>query len=233
MNGSLLGPIFGRDEIQRTLAKADAPYICIEKEKNLLARTAAEIANGKVVGWFQGRMEFGPRALGSRSIIGDPRNPKMQSAMNLRIKFRESFRPFAPCVLEEDMGDYFQLDRPSPYMLLVAEVRDEIRRDRSSLPAITHVDMSARVQTADRVRNGMFWKLLREFKAQTGCGVLINTSFNIRGEPIVCTPEDAYRCFMATDMDILVIGDCFLQKSDQPEQSRKRQQEYIDSFQLD
>ena len=192
---------------------------------------------GQVVGWFHGRMEFGPRALGARSIIGDARNEAMQATMNLRIKFRESFRPFAPCVLEEDVSRYFELDRPSPYMLLVADVRKELRREltpeqvrlmkdpdlrkrvnvpRSSLPAITHVDMSARVQTVDEARHGRYYRLMKEFKRQTGCGVIINTSFNIRGEPIVCTPQDAYRCFLASDMDVLVLENCLLRRSEQP-----------------
>ncbi len=223
-------------------------------EPELLRFTAEAMACQQVVGWFHGRMEFGPRALGCRSIIGDARSEQMQSAMNLRIKFRESFRPFAPCVLREDVDRYFQLDRESPYMLLVAEVRPELRcpltpeqqrlmRDpdlrkrvnvkRSTLPAITHVDMSARIQTVDAERHGRFYRLMREFKRQTGCGVIINTSFNIRGEPIVCTPQDACRCFLATDMDMLVLENCLLYKHEQPRQNAQARKEYIDSFILD
>ena len=199
-------------------------------------------------------MEFGPRALGSRSILGDPRSEKMQSIMNLRIKYRESFRPFAPSVLLEDVAEYFELDCESPYMLLVADVRKELRctltetqqqlmKDpdlrkrvnvrRSSLPAITHVDMSARIQSVDGKRNGRYYRLIREFKRQTGVGVIINTSFNIRGEPIVCTPQDAYRCFMASDMDVLVLENCILYKSEQPQQSAAEREKYIGSFSLD
>jgi carbamoyltransferase len=199
-------------------------------------------------------MEFGPRALGARSIIGDARNEAMQATMNLRIKFRESFRPFAPCVLEEEVNRYFDLDRPSPYMLLVADVRKELRREltpeqvslmkdpdlrkrvnvpRSSIPAITHVDMSARVQTVDEARHGRYYRLMKEFKRQTGCGVIINTSFNIRGEPIVCTPQDAYRCFLASEMDVLVLENCLLRRSEQPALSPEERQKYIASFKLD
>ena len=209
---------------------------------------------GQVVVWFYGRMEFGPRALGARSIIGDARNETMQATMNLRIKFRESFRPFAPCVLEEDVSRYFEPDRPSPYMLLVADVRKELRREltpeqvrlmkdpdlrkrvnvpRSSLPAITHVDMSARVQTVDEAWHGKYYRLMKEFKRQTGCGVIINTSFNIRGEPIVCTPQDAYRCFLASEMDVLVLENCLLRRSEQPALSAEERQKYIASFKLD
>jgi carbamoyltransferase len=199
-------------------------------------------------------MEFGPRALGARSIIGDSRSEKMQSQMNLRIKFRESFRPFAPSVLAEDVPEYFELDRESPYMLLVAPVRKDKRCElseeqkrlmkdpdlrkrvnvkRSELPAITHVDMSARIQSVDEKRNGRYYRLIREFKKQTGVGVVINTSFNIRGEPIVCTPQDAYRCFMASDMDVLVLENCILYKSEQPQQSDSEREKYIGSFSLD
>ena len=199
-------------------------------------------------------MEFGPRALGSRSIIGDARNEQMQSTMNLRIKYRESFRPFAPCVLQEDVAEYFDLDRESPYMLLVADVRKElgdaltaeehklmkdpdlrkrVNVKRSSIPAVTHVDMSARIQTVDETRHGRFYRLMKEFKRQTGCGVIINTSFNIRGEPIVCTPQDAYRCFIATEMDMLVLENCIFRRSEQPASDQAERKKYIDSFQLD
>ena len=230
------------------------PHHYHEDESTLLEETARAMQEGKVVGWFQGRMEFGPRALGSRSIIGDARSEQMQSVMNLRIKYRESFRPFAPCVLLEDVEQYFELDRESPYMLLVAHVQKELLAKltdeqielmkspdlrkrvnvaRSTLPAITHVDMSARVQTVDEPRHGRYYRLIKEFKRQTGCGVIINTSFNVRGEPIVCTPEDAFRCFMATDMDVLVLENFILRKEDQPEQDSSARQQYIDSFSLD
>lgn len=254
IKGSLLGPKFGNDEIRAFLEKEKVPHTYHEKEEDLLRDTAREMADQKVIGWFYGRMEFGPRALGSRSIIGDARSEAMQSQMNLRIKFRESFRPFAPCVLAEEVSDYFDLDRESPYMLIVADVRKEHWNDltdeqralmkdpdlrkrvnvpRSTLPAITHVDMSARVQTVDEKRHGRYYRLMKEFKAQTGCGVIINTSFNIRGEPIVCTPQDAYRCFMASDMDVLVLENCILRKTEQPRQDESEKKKYIDSFKLD
>jgi carbamoyltransferase len=254
LKGSLLGPAYTNEQIQSFLAERKAPHTCIENEKDLLQTVAEEIAAGKVVGWFHGRMEFGPRALGARSIIGDARNEQMQSTMNLRIKFRESFRPFAPCVLREEVEKYFELDRDSPYMLLVADVRKELRHElsseqiklmkdsdlrkrvnvaRSSLPAITHVDMSARVQTVDGERHGRFYRLMKEFQRQTGCGVIINTSFNIRSEPIVCTPQDAYRCFMATEMDLLVLENCVLRRQEQKQPSQGERRQYIESFQLD
>jgi len=254
LKASLLGPRYSNAEIRKALDSTAAKYQFHEEEADLLSETAKAMADGKVVGWFQGRMEFGPRALGSRSIIGDPRNTEMQTQMNLRIKFRESFRPFAPCVLAEEVAEYFDLDRESPYMLLVADVKKNLWSDltdeekrlmkdpdlrkrvnvaRSSLPAITHVDMSARVQTVDEERHGRYYRLIKEFKRLTDCGVIINTSFNIRGEPIVCTPEDAYRCFMATDMDILVLENCLLRKEEQPQQDRSAQANYLESFALD
>jgi carbamoyltransferase len=254
LKGSLLGPAFSDAAIRASLDSQGAKYAFYDDEPELLERVAAEMAEGKVVGWFQGRMEFGPRALGARSIIGDARKVEMQSQMNLRIKFRESFRPFAPCVLVEDASAYFQLDCESPYMLLVAEVNPDLRLPlspeqealavdadlrrrvnvpRSTIPAVTHVDMSARIQTVDEPRHGRFYRLIREFKKQTGCSVIINTSFNIRGEPIVCTPEDAYRCFMSSDMDILVLERAILRRSDQPAFDEKERREYVDSFQLD
>ena len=216
------GPSFGEAEIKDALDRAGARYRRLP-EAELLESVAAMLAEGAVVGWFQGRMEFGPRALGNRSILGDPRNSKMQSVMNLKIKYRESFRPFAPAVLVERAADYFELDRPSPYMALVANVREELRQPmsdeqhrlfgidklnvpRSSIPAVTHVDYSARIQSVDARTNPRFHRLLERFAARTGCAVLVNTSFNVRGEPIVCTPEDAYRCFMRTEMDVLVLG---------------------------
>jgi carbamoyltransferase len=254
LKGSWLGPRFSPDDIRRALAARQANAHEMPSETTLLETVAREIAAGKVVGWFHGRMEFGPRALGARSILGDPRSPAMQQRMNLRIKFRESFRPFAPCVLAEDVGEYFALDRESPYMLLVADVQPALRRPlsdadrsamtdpdlrrrvnvpRSSIPAVTHVDMSARVQTVDPDRHGRFYRLLHEFKRQTGCSVLINTSFNVRGEPIVCTPDDAYRCFMASEMDVLVLEDFVLYRGEQPVQSAAARQQYVDSFHLD
>jgi carbamoyltransferase len=233
MRGSLLGPSFSDKEIQRTVDRYDAVAERYDDFTALAADVASRLAEGKVVGWFQGRMEFGPRALGGRSILGDARNPEMQKKMNLKIKYREGFRPFAPTVLEEDVDKHFELDRPSPYMLLVVPVREEKRTPlpadyndralyerlyflRSDLPAITHVDYSARIQTVNEEVNPRYWHLLQAFKRLTGYGVLVNTSFNVRGEPIVCTPEDAYRCFMRTEMDCLVIGNFLMDKEHQP-----------------
>jgi carbamoyltransferase len=254
LRGSLLGPKFSNGEVRRFLESKNIPHHFFADEAELLAKTVEAMLEEKVVGWFQDRMEFGPRALGARSIIGDSRNEKMQSQMNLRIKFRESFRPFAPSVLAEDVPEYFELDRESPYMLLVAPVREDKRcvltdeqrefmRDpdlrkrvnvkRSLIPAITHVDMSARIQSVNEKRNGRYYRLIREFKRQTGCGVIINTSFNIRGEPIVCTLEDAYRCFLASDMDVLVLENFILYKHEQPKQSEREREKYISSFSLD
>jgi carbamoyltransferase len=237
-HGSLLGPAYANEDIALYLDSMGAEYEWFEEEGALLNEVARLVADEKVVGWFQGRMEFGPRALGCRSIIGDPRSPRMQQKMNVSIKFRESFRPFAPCVLQEHVHDYFEM-RPgeeSPYMLLVAPVRDKWRTalsdedrrrmadpdlrvrvsvPRSTIPAITHVDYSARVQTVDATRHGRYYRLMQRFHALTGCPVIVNTSFNIRGEPIVCTPEDAYRCFMATDMDVLVLENHVLRKDAQ------------------
>ena len=247
MKGSYLGPRFSSDEIQQYLDDVRAIYTYFNEAE--LCKTVANIlAKGNVVGWFQGRMEFGPRALGDRSIIGDPRNEKMQSVMNLKIKYRESFRPFAPSVLAEKVSDYFELDHNSPYMLLVAEVKEELRVamteeqkqlfgieklniPRSQLPAITHVDYSARVQTVHPETNPRYYQLISEFEALTGCGVLVNTSFNVRGEPIVCTPEDAYRCFMRTEMDYLVLENYVLAKTDQPQV--KKDETWQQEFELD
>jgi carbamoyltransferase len=236
--GSLLGPTFDNDDIELFLGAVGAISTRIDDETALVDRVARLIAEEKVIGWFQGPMEFGPRALGCRSIIGDARSPRMQQKMNVSIKFRESFRPFAPCVLREHVDEYFEM-RPgedSPYMLLVAPVRDQWRTSlsdedrrrmedpdlrirvsvpRSTVPAITHVDYSARVQTVDAVRHGRYYRLMKRFHALTGCPIIVNTSFNIRGEPIVCTPEDAYRCFMATDMDCLVLENHVLLKEEQ------------------
>jgi carbamoyltransferase len=231
MRGGFLGPQYSTSQIERYLEEHGAPYtkLC---ECELVARVAKALAAGKVVGWFQGRMEFGPRALGGRSILGDARSPKMQSTMNLKIKYRESFRPFAPSVLRERLSDYFALDVDSPYMLLVAPVRDDRRTapiatqqnlwgidllnlPRSDIPAVTHLDYSARIQTVHRETNPRYYALLKAFEAETGCGVVVNTSFNVRGEPIVCTPADAHRCFMRTEMDVLVLENCILEKSAQ------------------
>ncbi|HJU12079.1 MAG TPA: carbamoyltransferase [Candidatus Binataceae bacterium] len=232
MRGSFLGPSFDAEYIRRFLEQTRAPFELLDDDQ-LLPEVAELVSRGAVVGWFQGRMEFGPRALGNRSIIGDPRNPKMQSVMNVKIKFRESFRPFAPAVLYERVADYFELDRPSPYMALVAPICRELRiplepeQDnlfgidklnvpRSTIPAITHVDYSARVQTVHEETNPRFYQLLRQFEALTGCAVLVNTSFNVRGEPIVCSPEQAYRCFMRTGIDYLVLENFLLDKRTQP-----------------
>lgn len=252
-HGSLLGPEYSDAQIVKVLENHEAVFKRCVSDEELCELVARLIASENVVGWFQGRMEFGPRALGGRSILGDARSEKMQSVMNLKIKFRESFRPFAPIVLREHVDQYFQMrpDQESPYMLLVAPVRDELRTPlgpeyegsfgidklnfrRSSLPAITHVDYSARIQTVDRVRNPLLHALMTTFHRQTGCPVMINTSFNVRSEPIVCTPEDAYRCFMMTDMDVLVLGRNILLKSEQKQQvSDDRRAEHLAQFQLD
>ncbi|HST49203.1 carbamoyltransferase family protein [Jatrophihabitans sp.] len=234
MSGALLGPEFSDAEISEFLTGHGYPHTSYPDDDRLYAETAAELAGGAVVGWFQGRMEYGPRALGARSILGDPRNPEMQRTMNLKIKFRESFRPFAPAVLAEDAGKYFDIRGDSPYMLMVCEISEAIRAGaalsaagprrslgsinevRSQLPAITHVDLSARVQTVDDHRNAPLAGLLRAFKEATGCSVLVNTSFNVRGEPIVHTPQEAYACFMRTGIDVLVLGRHLLRKADQP-----------------
>ncbi|MEV7007429.1 carbamoyltransferase [Streptosporangium sp. NPDC051022] len=230
MSGSLLGPAFDDDAIAAYLEANAIPHRRLSEDE-LVKQVAAGLAQSKIVGWFQGRMEFGPRALGARSILGDPRDPQMQSAMNLKIKFRESFRPFAPVVLAEDAKDYFDLRQESPYMLVVAQVAaaqqvewnaagaaglDLLRVQRSTIPAVTHVDCSARVQTVDGKDNPRYHRLLTEFKARTGCPVLVNTSFNVRGEPIVKSPDQAYACFMRTNIDMLAMGCFLLEKSEQP-----------------
>jgi carbamoyltransferase len=229
--GSYLGPKFDNGHIAGYLKKNNIPYTELSDEE-MPGRIAELIADEKVVGWFQGRMEFGPRALGGRSIIGDARSPKMQETMNLKIKFRESFRPFAPSVIRERVADFFEIDRESPYMLLVAPVKKEIRREmtdeeqklfgleklhvsRSSIPAITHVDYSARIQTVNGEHNKAYYEMIKKFDEKQGCPVIINTSFNVRGEPIVCTPQDAYLCFMRTNMDYLILENCLLDKRDQ------------------
>ena len=246
MQGSYLGPEFSQTEIEERLAAAGAKFTVID-EPELLERTCDALEAGHAVGWFQGRMEFGPRALGARSILGDPRNPEMQKMLNLKIKYRESFRPFAPSVLREDVTDYFELDADSPYMLLVANVKrnrcrpmtaehehlfgiDKLNVARSDIPAVTHVDYSARIQTVHAETNPRYHALLSTFKRRTDCAVLVNTSFNVRGEPIVCTPEDAFRCFMGTEMDTLVIGNAMLRKGEQPQHLAE---DYKNKFEAD
>ncbi|MFH1571188.1 MAG: carbamoyltransferase [Gemmatimonadota bacterium] len=247
MEAAYLGPAYSADEIRAFLAAQEAPAQALEAAE-LPGRVAQLLADEKVVGWFQGRMEFGPRALGARSILGDPRSPRMQSQMNLKIKYRESFRPFAPTVLRERVGEWFELEADSPYMLLVAPVRPERRIEmtpeqralfgierlhvpRSQIPAVTHVDYSARVQTVAREDNPPYYDLIQAFGSLTGCPVVVNTSFNVRGEPIVNSPEDAYRCFMRTEMDYLVLGDYLLDKRDQPRW--QDQAAWQEEFQLD
>ena len=232
MRGAFLGPSYSDDEVEAFLRSQGAVYERLPPEE-LEERAAAELDRGAILGWFQGRMEFGPRALGGRSILGDARKPDMQSRMNLKIKHRESFRPFAPVVLRERVSDYFELDRDSPYMLLVAPVRKELRQEetaeakaifgierlnmpRSEIPAVTHIDYSARIQTVTREDNRAAYGLLKAFERRTGCGVLVNTSFNVRGEPIVMTPEQAWACFMRTEMDLLAIGNILVERSKQP-----------------
>ena len=214
MQGALLGPGFTPAEIRRALDAGGARYTELS-DTDLLAATVTALEEGKAVGWFQGRMEFGPRALGNRSILADARSPSMQRTLNLRVKRRESFRPFAPSVLRADAPDWFEIDRDSPYMLFVAPVRSGGRSRRPEIPAVTHVDGSARIQTVHRETNPRFHALLAAFKARTGCPVLVNTSFNVDGEPIVCTPADAWRCFLGTDIERLAIGNCFVRKEDQ------------------
>ena len=245
MSGSFLGPSFGNDDIRRRLQAGGAVFDDMDDDA-LLDRTAHALADGKTVGWFQGRMEFGPRALGARSILADPRNPAMQRTLNLKVKHRESFRPFAPSVLRDEVSEWFELDSDSPYMLLVADVAshrriaapangelfgiDKLNVVRSELPAITHVDHSARLQTVHAETNPRYHALVSRFKAITGCPVVVNTSFNVRGEPIVCTPEDAFRCYMGTDIDILVAGNCFLRKE---AQATTLKVDYASSFEPD
>ncbi|QPN68559.1 carbamoyltransferase [Synechococcus sp. CBW1006] len=247
MKGTYLGPDFSNDEITKYLRQINAPFHT-HSDPELFERLAEELEKGHVIGWFNGPMEFGPRALGGRSIIGDPRNQKMQSVMNLKIKYRESFRPFAPSVLEEDVSNQFEMNAKSPYMLLVAPVKKELCRKmteeedklfgidklnipRSSLPAITHVDYSARVQTVSNNTNPRYYNLINAFKQKAGCPTIVNTSFNVRGEPIVCTPQDAYRCFMRTEMDILVLQNQILYKSEQPKV--EKDETWMQEFELD
>jgi carbamoyltransferase len=231
MRGSYLGPEFKQGEIETRLAGCGARFTVLD-DTALTNASADALAAGNALGWFQGRMEFGPRALGARSILGDARSPAMQSVLNLKVKYRESFRPFAPSVLREDVDAWFELDGDSPYMLIVADVIKSRRRQmtaaeqqlfgieklnvpRSDIPAVTHVDYSARIQTVHHDTNPRFHALISAFKSRTGCPIVVNTSFNVRGEPIVCTPEDAFRCFMGTEIETLAIGNCFLRKEDQ------------------
>jgi carbamoyltransferase len=246
MRGAYLGPSFTQSDIESELIEAGAKFTVLPEDR-LLDATAQALANGKAVGWFQGRMEFGPRALGARSILGDARSPAMQKLLNLKVKYRESFRPFAPSVLREDVADWFEMDADSPYMLLVAPVKqnrqrtmsedeqklfgiDKLNVSRSDIPAVTHVDYSARIQTVHADTNPRYHALISSFKKLTGCPVLVNTSFNVRGEPIVCSPRDAFSCFMGTEIEMLVIGDCVLHKEDQDPKLRL---DYKDRFELD
>ncbi|WP_119270106.1 carbamoyltransferase family protein [Taklimakanibacter deserti] len=246
MAGAYLGPSYDQADIEARLSQAGAKFEVVD-DVTLLSRSADALADGKAVGWHQGRMEFGPRALGNRSILGDPRSPKMQSVLNLKVKFRESFRPFAPSVLREHVAEWFELDTDSPYMLMVADVVQDRRKTmseeeqklfgidklnipRSDIPAVTHVDYSARIQTVSADTNPRYHALISAFKERTGCPVLVNTSFNVRGEPLVCTPEDAFRCFMGTDIEVLAVGNCYLRKEEQ-DPSLKRS--YEDQFELD
>ena len=246
MSGSYLGPEYSQDEVEKKLKELGTNFEILDNEQ-LIEKTALELSNGKAVGWFQGRMEFGPRALGCRSILGDARSENMQKTLNLKVKYRESFRPFAPSVIREDLPTWFDLDCDSPYMLLVSGVANEKRRimteeekaffgidklnvKRSDIPAVTHVDYSARVQTVHEETNPKYYKLISEFKKKTGCPVIVNTSFNVRGEPIVNTPEDAFKCFMGTEMDTLVIENCFVKKK---EQNKFQKKDYKDKYELD
>jgi carbamoyltransferase len=227
MDKAYFGPEFTNQEIKNFLDFHKVKYKYYQDTAGLIKDTAKLIKNQFVVGWFQGRMEYGPRALGNRSILADPRNPENQDRVNLKIKFREDFRPFAPTVLEECLNDYFDIDRPSPFMLLVCQVKD----NPSPIPAVTHKDYSARIQSVSKTQNPFYHRLIKEFKHQTGCGVLINTSFNVRGEPIVCTPQDAYNCFMGTNMDYLAIGNFLLDKKKM--KISKTHKEFKDKFELD
>ncbi|WP_395696556.1 carbamoyltransferase [Methylocella sp.] len=247
MKGSYLGPAYAQEDVEARLAAAGAVFSVVDEDAHLVEKTAAALAAGQAVGWHQGRMEFGPRALGARSILGDPRSPTMQKALNLKVKYRESFRPFAPSVLREDVSDWFELDADSPYMLIVAPVKAERRRKmtaqeetlfgidklnvpRSDIPAVTHVDYSARVQTVHKETNPLYYALISRFKELTGCPVLVNTSFNVRGEPIVNTPEDAFRCFMGSEIEFLAVGRCVLHKD---RQNPALKLDYKNAFELD
>lgn len=246
MKGAYLGPEFAQADIEKRLAAAGARFSVLPQQE-IIETTAADLAEGKAVGWFQGRMEFGPRALGGRSILGDARSPKMQQLLNLKVKYRESFRPFAPSVLREDVADWFEIDTDSPYMLMVADVVkprrkamsaaeqalfgiDKLNVPRSDVPAVTHVDYSARIQTVHADTNPAYHGLISAFKKKTGCPVVVNTSFNVRGEPLVCTPEDAFRCFMGTEIEVLVVGNCRMEKAAQDASLKLN---YETAFELD
>ena len=246
MKGSYLGPQFSNQEIKDKLSNLGAKFHEFD-ENDIINKTAEDLNAGKAVGWFQGRMEFGPRALGGRSILGDARSPFMQKNLNLKVKYRESFRPFAPSVLREDVNEWFQINIDSPYMLLVANINnskkiemsekdknlfgiDKLNVQRSEIPAVTHVDYSARVQTVNEKTNPIYYKLIKKFKEKTSCPVIVNTSFNVRGEPIVNTPKDAFNCFMGTELDTLVIGNCYLIKKEQNPSLKK---DYTKEFELD
>ena len=246
MKGSFLGIEFTQEEIERELKLIGADFK-IFNDEDLIRKTSEFLSDEKAIGWFQGRMEFGPRALGARSILGDPRSDKMQKNLNLKVKYRESFRPFAPSVLREDLKDWFDMNVDSPYMLLVGNINsdkkiemtnkqeklfgiDKLNIRRSEIPAVTHVDYSARVQTVNKDNNKRYYDLISKFKEKTGCPVVVNTSFNVRGEPIVCTPTDAFNCFMGTELDYLVIGNCILDKKKQNQKLRK---DYTKEFELD
>jgi carbamoyltransferase len=246
MQGSYLGPVYEQDFIEDELSTCGAKFDSVTEDE-LIEQAAQALADGKAIGWFQGRMEFGPRSLGGRSILGDPRSEKMQKTLNLKVKYRESFRPFAPSVLREDVSEWFEADYDSPYMLLVDDVKkdkrikmtkeeeslfgiDKLNIKRSEIPAITHVDYSARIQTVHKETNPKYHALITKFKEKTDCSVVVNTSFNVRGEPIVCTPEDAFRCFMGTELDLLIIGNCVLTKE---QQNKALTQNYKDKYKLD
>tara|TARA_B100000780_G_scaffold277865_1_gene249641 strand:- start:1301 stop:2314 length:1014 start_codon:yes stop_codon:yes gene_type:complete len=246
MQGSYLGPEYSQKQIEENLERVGAKYQIL-KEEDLIEKTANDLTLGKAVGWFQGRMEFGPRALGARSILGDPRSSEMQKNLNMKVKYRESFRPFAPSVLKEDLSDWFELSEDSPYMLTVASIKsdkiitmseeqkklfgiDKLNIKKSEIPAVTHVDYSARIQTVHKKTNEKYYKLIQKFKDKTNCPVVVNTSFNVRGEPIVNTPLDAFNCFMGTELDTLAIGNCYLEKNKQDTSLKK---DYSKEFELD
>jgi carbamoyltransferase len=246
MQGSYLGPAYKQDSIENELSICGAKFDSVNEDE-MIEQTAQALADGKAVGWFQDRMEFGPRSLGGRSILGDPRSEKMQKTLNLKVKYRESFRPFAPSVLREDVSEWFEEDYDSPYMLLVDDVKkdkriqmtkeeeslfgiDKLNIKRSSIPAVTHVDYSARIQTVHKETNPKYHALITKFKEKTGCSVVVNTSFNVRGEPIVCTPKDAFKCFMGTELDMLVVGNCMLRKE---QQDSALVEDYKEKYELD
>ena len=246
MRGSYLGPDFNSNDIKERLTRLGANFTELSDDE-IVNATAQKLADGKAIGWMNGRMEFGPRALGGRSIIADPRSSSMQKLLNLKVKYRESFRPFAPSILRDDVSEWFEIDGDSPYMLLVADVVESKRRamskeeqnlfgieklnvSRSEIPAITHVDYSARIQTVHKETNPRYYAVISRFKELTGCPVVINTSFNVRGEPIICTPDDAFRCFMGTELDVLVVGNMLLSKEEQDASLKK---DYVEKYELD